>query len=147
MPAYWLDYTPQFSKDLTDDTKQVVNYISTVCQSNVTMCEGVDDPYDLSNIKDLDDALAAATAIGGAVIAVVVILPLMCCLCVGIFCCKKNKMLCFKEQEVDAAPQQAQKAAPTMVGQGGVPPPMHHPGMMGAPMMGGMPMAGGVTHH
>ena len=68
------------------------------------MCEGVDDPYDLSNIKDLDDALAAANAIGGAVIAVIVIIPLICCLCVGIFCCKKNNMLCFKEKEVDVAP-------------------------------------------
>ena len=89
VPAYWLDYTPQFSKDLTDDTKEVINYLSTVCQSNVTMCEGVNDPYDLSNIGDLDDALAAASAIGGAVIAIVVLLPMCCCIVIGVCCCKR----------------------------------------------------------
>ena len=100
VPEYWLNYKPQFSKDVTDDTKKVVNYLSVVCQSNVTMCEGVADPYDFSNIGDLDDALAAATAIGGAVVAVAVILPLMFCIIVAVCCCKFNKLMCFKEQEV-----------------------------------------------
>jgi hypothetical protein len=162
VPSYWLEYTPAFFETLDTrgteqryDTPQdyEINYGSIVCQSNVTMCEGVPDPTDLSNIGDFDDALAAANAIGVGLIAFFIIFPtiFVCIICVCL--CKCNKLLCFRDKEVEAAPQaqEAQKDAPSMVGQGGVPPPMGHPGMMGPPPVGfhpgAMPMAGGVTHH
>ena len=99
VPAYWLTYKPQFSVDVTDKSKSVINYLSVVCQSNVTMCEGVPDPFDLSNIGDLDDAMAAATAVGGALIAVFILAPLIFIICVCVCCCKCNKVLCFAEEE------------------------------------------------
>ena len=158
VPSYWLEYTPAFFKTLDTRTTDVdapqdyeINYGSIVCQSNVTMCEGVPDPTDLSNIEDFDDALAAVTAIGAGLIAFFIIFPLIFCIIISVCLCKCNKLLCFRDKEVEAAPtQEAQKAAPSMVGQGGVPPPMNHPGMMGPPPVGfhpgAMPMAGGVTH-
>ena len=99
VPEWRLTYKPQFSVDVTDETKSVINYLSVVCQSNVTMCEGVPDPFDLSNIGDLDDALAAATAVGGALVAVFILAPLIFVTCVCVCCCKCNKVLCFAEEE------------------------------------------------
>ena len=106
---HWLTYKPQFSDDIPDryeentEIKKYLNYQTVVCQSNVTMCEGVADPFDLSNIESFDDALAAANAIGGALITVIVLVPLIFfCLCVCF--CKSTKVLCFKEEEQEAPP-------------------------------------------
>ena len=100
MASWWLDYTPEFSKDVTDENLKVINYLSVVCQSNVTMCEGVKDPFDLSDIESLDDALAAAAAIGAAAVAAAVIIPLVFICCACILFCKCKKLMCFKEEEV-----------------------------------------------
>ena len=158
VPSYWLEYTPEFFESIDTRTTDPdapqdyeINYGSIVCQSNVTMCEGVPDPTDLSNIESFDDALAAANAIGAGLIAIIIIFPLIFCIIISVCLCKCNKLLCFRDKDVEAAPPKAQEAAPSMVGQGGVPPPTHHPGMMGPPPggfhPGAMPMAGGVTHH
>ena len=105
VPEYWLNYQPQFSKLLRDDTMYDINYFGYVCQSNTTMCEGVADPWDF-NFDDLDGALAAAAGIGMALVAFLVIFPIIVVVCICVCCCYCNKCMCFKPKEY--APPMAQ---------------------------------------
>lgn len=96
IPDYIANYRPQMSKDPSNSRKFKLKTDISVCQSNITMCDGKNN-YNWDD-ANLDDAANAVVAAGIALLLVYIFIPVCIVICICVCCCKCNKVCCFAEE-------------------------------------------------
>lgn len=99
-PEWALKYVPAFSEELDGSNTFTINYVTSVCQSNVTMCDGSNDfNWDDADAEALANAAAGAVAAGASLLLLFILAPIIACICICICCCYCQKSCCFAKSE------------------------------------------------